>query len=176
MRNALTTKGLCDLIFHIKSAPGGSAVHTVVELGSFGGESTFVFCEHFPEVHAVDTWDYSKGNWSKEVIDGNVNHIEEQFDRCLAFWKGTLVKHKGLTTEVAKTWTRKVELVYIDADHSYEAVRADLAAWVTFVRQGGWIAGHDYDNPEFPGVKRAVDEQFNHVLLFRDWSWAVRLA
>jgi hypothetical protein len=42
------------------------------------------------------------------------------------------------------------DLVYIDADHSYEAAKADIAAWWPKVRVGGIICGHDY------GRKRGV--------------------
>jgi hypothetical protein len=47
--------------------------------------------------------------------------------------------------------------VYIDGDHCYESVRADLAAWWPQVAPGGILAGHDY-MPEHVGVRRAVDE------------------
>ena len=64
-----------------------------------------------------------------------------------------------------------LDFVYLDANHSYESVRADLRAWYPKVRQGGMLAGDDYGvNPEQTvdfglgngsytfGVKRAVDE------------------
>jgi predicted O-methyltransferase YrrM len=176
MRDRITIKGLCDLVFHVKSQSGGSGIHTVVEIGSFSGESTFIFCSEFPEVHAVDSWDYSDPMWNKFVKNGEVGKIEEQFDMCCAYWgQPQLTKHKGSSLVIAKTWVKPIDLLYIDADHSYEAVCADLAAWVPFVQQGGWVSGHDYDNPECPGVRKAVDERFNHVILFRDKSWAVKL-
>lgn len=62
------------------------------------------------------------------------------------------------TTEAVKTWRDTIDFLYIDADHSYEGVRADLAAWVPFVRSGGVIAGDDYDHPNYPGVNQAWDE------------------
>jgi hypothetical protein len=46
-------------------------------------------------------------------------------------------------------------LVFLDAWHTYEATRADIA-WAREVG-AGIVAGHDYRG-EFPGVVRAVDE------------------
>jgi hypothetical protein len=55
-----------------------------------------------------------------------------------------------------------VDLVFIDADHSYGGVREDIIWWKGCVAPGGWIGGHDYKNidPRFGGVDRAVDEAF----------------
>ena len=52
--------------------------------------------------------------------------------------------------------------VYIDANHGYEAVKKDIAAWLPKVRSGGILAGHDYGAPADRGfgVQRAVDEIF----------------
>lgn len=54
-----------------------------------------------------------------------------------------------------------LDLVFLDADHSYQGVMADLQAWLPKVKPGGWIGGHDYRNPDPAfrfGVTRAVDE------------------
>jgi hypothetical protein len=51
--------------------------------------------------------------------------------------------------------------VYIDANHAYEAVYADLRAWAPKVKPGGLLCGHDYIEPELVahpvGVVRAVN-------------------
>jgi predicted O-methyltransferase YrrM len=50
-----------------------------------------------------------------------------------------------------------LDAVFIDADHSYEAVKMDIQNWMPKVRRGGILAGHDY-NSAWPGVIRAVNE------------------
>jgi predicted O-methyltransferase YrrM len=67
-----------------------------------------------------------------------------------------------------------VDFCFIDGDHSYEAVRTDLAVWFPKIKVGGVIAGHDYNSVEAPGVKRAVDEFFGGPVFSDRSSWIVR--
>ena len=62
------------------------------------------------------------------------------------------------TVEAARTFTRPIDFVFIDADHGYEGVRDDIRAWWDHVRPGGIVAGHDFDHSDWPGVRRAVVE------------------
>lgn len=86
---------------------------------------------------------------------------------------------EGWSTEVAHgVPDGSLDMVFLDADHSYEGVRADIEAWLPKVRKGGWIGGHDYGNDEpaydFSGVKRAVDEAFPSVETDENFTWFVR--
>jgi len=66
---------------------------------------------------------------------------------------------KGDSIEVAsRIPDESLDWVYIDADHSYKSVKADLEAWFPKVRKGGIISGHDYVNYNDFGVIEAVDE------------------
>jgi predicted O-methyltransferase YrrM len=62
------------------------------------------------------------------------------------------------TIAAAACWTQPIDYLYVDADHAYEGVRADLAAWAPYVRHGGLILGDDYGHRLFPGVRQAWDE------------------
>ena len=55
-----------------------------------------------------------------------------------------------------------VDFCFIDADHSYESVLADLRTWWPKVKPGGTLAGHDYrqSDPWLVGVTPAVHEFF----------------
>ena len=74
------------------------------------------------------------------------------------------------------------DLVYIDADHTYESVKDDIAAWFPKVKPGGWITGHDYvdgyeNDPNIYGVIPAVNElvvkhdlTLSFVGKWKDWA------
>ncbi len=65
------------------------------------------------------------------------------------------------------------DFVFIDANHTYEAVHGDITAWYPKVRPGGVMAGDDYGNEGFPGVKQAVDELLSlHPKFLDRWFWA----
>lgn len=65
------------------------------------------------------------------------------------------------------------DFIFIDAAHSYDAVKSDIAAWLPKLRVGGWFGGHDY-HEAFPGVIRAVDESFPHVDILDGWIWTTK--
>lgn len=51
----------------------------------------------------------------------------------------------------------ELDFVFIDADHSYPSVLADIKAWLPKVMTGGYVCGHDC---ELPDVKRALIKVF----------------
>lgn len=72
-----------------------------------------------------------------------------------------------------------LDMVFLDADHSYEGVKADLAAWLPKVKPGGWIGGHDFANTDRRfkfGVDAAVREAFGEdVELDANFTWFHRV-
>lgn len=52
----------------------------------------------------------------------------------------------------------KADFVWLDGDHTYQNVKAELEKFYPIVPVGGMIAGHDYLHPSYPEVRQAVDE------------------
>lgn len=71
------------------------------------------------------------------------------------------------------------DFVYIDANHRYENVLADIESWYSKVKSNGLIGGHDFDSCEDNhGVYRAVMKwlSLNPMPLFvhhSDW-WVIK--
>jgi hypothetical protein len=74
-----------------------------------------------------------------------------------------------------------LDFVFVDADHSYEGCRDDIAAWLPKLKPDGLLCGHDYGNYAFPdfGVDLAVDEFAANAGLRMElgdnFTWFIRL-
>jgi len=96
-----------------------------------------------------------------------------------AIWHTTSLE-AAQTVEAAS-----LDFVFIDAEHTYEAVKADIQAWLPGLRPGALLSGHDYSPPGerspkgWPGVVHAVDEFVMQSDLTLDRgeeaTWFVRL-
>jgi len=145
----------------------------VVEIGSWVGQSAIAIgkgiraAESDGRVICVDTWMGSPadptGPFATET--GRADLIRTFRGNLqasgMADMMGAIISD-SLTAAAA--WPHgPVDIVFIDADHRYEAVKADILAWMPHLRPGGLICGHDYHDDAHPGVTQAVDELFPEV-------------
>jgi len=129
-----------------------------------------------PNFHflAVDCWDpnFKYQNWPEKIQSVH----EKQFDKVLALYPGRIEKIKGYSPGVVlKIPHYALDLVFLDASHDYLSTSKDIISWFSKVRPGGFIGGHDYGHPKFPGVKKAVDESFKKISLYPDYVWFVEV-
>lgn len=59
--------------------------------------------------------------------------------------------------EAAKLFKGKIDVLFIDGDHSYEGCKRDIKSWYPHMARGGVMLFHDCDATS-PGVVQAVDE------------------
>jgi predicted O-methyltransferase YrrM len=114
----------------------------IVEIGSFKGRSTVSFgygCFGTQKhIYAIDLFegdgkDYGQGEFQK-IFQSNV-------DRCGLTKYVTPIKKHSL--EVAKTWDKPIDILFIDGSHEYKDVKADFEAFYPHVKKNGIIAFHD---------------------------------
>lgn len=134
-----------------------------VEVGVWKGENALNLLTAHPKLHLnlVDPWDmdnpYLRNEARYPVKDfaaayKQVLKIQQKFpNRC------TIARMLSVDAAIYAN-QETYDFVFIDGEHSYDAVASDLAAWFPAVKQGGYICGHDYKNGKFPGVTKAVKE------------------
>lgn len=163
--------GLNTLISVVKENIGQEL--TMVEIGSYAGESAEIWAQSgvFKKIVCVDAW---KNGWNDEAAASNTTEIaEKKFDEVAAMYP-CIEKFKSDSSAAAKEFEDcSLDLVYIDANHAYDAVKSDIETWLPKVKKGGIIAGHDYGN-RWDGVMLAVNDKFGKPnRIFEDTSWLV---
>lgn len=159
----------------------------VAEIGSWVGESAIAILEASGgkvNLHCVDTWDGTGSDRTREICEsiGGRNALMQTFGRNITLAGLRLGVEPSATTHqmpsalaVNGFRDQSLDLVFIDADHSYDGCLADIKAWLPKVRPGGIICGHDFGTPGFPGVKRAVEEVFGADYDHRHAVWFYRV-
>jgi Methyltransferase domain len=173
-KEPLISRGLKMLCDYLRKRMGDGPL-VMWEIGTYAGEGAEIFSPFFTEVHCVDTWNFPL---SGEAEQYSWEEVERSWDMRAEACKN-LVKHKGWSTDVAKTIAEdSIDFIYIDADHEYTSVRKDIAAWFPKVKNLGWIGGHDFSYFH-EGVPRAVHDSFtfapgSYPLIFADTSWLLQ--
>ena len=150
------------------------------EIGVGTGPTTNALLSRFPDLHwlAVDSWPAGL-----PLHYGGELSAEQQSERRALFMR--VKERHGARLDLLELPSLDaaplindgaLDLVFIDADHSYEGCKADIIAWRPKLRPGGWLMGHDYCPKNFPGVVQAVDELVPGAKIDVDFVWMKRVA
>jgi predicted O-methyltransferase YrrM len=159
------TIGLIEMVLHIhQNHP--NAEHWL-EIGSNIGESATIFLG-FPQtkkLHCVD------------IHKSSIELLQRKFLKEMS--NGRCFVHHSSSADFALVIPdNSMDVVYIDADHSYESAKEDISLYLNKVKSGGFICGHDYNNGSWPGVVKAVDELSaaikKDIIVFQDTSWLMK--
>lgn len=137
-----------------------------VEVGVAGGDLSRAIRETWScgRLHLVDRWAHVPGYLDRMNADDTAQErLYVQVRKRFASDPAVTIHRASSLAAAARFADASLDWVYLDADHSYESVSADLRAWWPKVRVGGMLAGHDFvpdgDRPEGRfGVTRAVFE------------------
>lgn len=163
----------------VKAAADGAVF---VEVGCWLGRSTAYLAQAIAAsgkdiaLHAVDNFQgVTVGQGERPDPRHHGKPIEQAFRDNLTAC-GLSDRVRVIVSDSAEAAGRfadgSVDFVFIDADHSYEAVKRDIAAWRPKVKPGGVIAGHDRVRV---GVGRAVVEAFGRYETSGPLAWFVRV-
>jgi len=143
----------------------------IVEVGAWKGKSVaFLGVEIVNSgkkiaVDAVDTWN---GTPDEEYHQNDVyvktNTLYQLFLSNISTLSHIITPVRMPSLDAAKQYAdESIDVVFIDAGHTYEDVKADIVAWLPKVKRGGWLAGHDYPWSANDAVKKAVDESVSPI-------------
>lgn len=125
-----------------------------VEVGVEKGRFSKALCEMSPQMklYSVDIW------------EGTESLYLDSRKRLMPFENNQIIR--DWSVEAAKRFAdSSIDFIFIDAEHDYKNIKADLEAWIPKVRSGGVVSGHDYVNGmhgRIFGVRQAISEWMNN--------------
>jgi predicted O-methyltransferase YrrM len=138
-----------------------------VELGCYKGKSTsFIGVEIHKQKRDINFFAIDSFEGATNSTDANeikayegISEIEESYTYNVAQIGNKIKTIVSLTDEAAQYFNDKsVDVIFLDAGHSREAVLNDLKAWYPKMKNNSIMAGHDWTS--WPGVKEAFLEFF----------------
>ena len=126
---------------------------SVVEVGCWKGRSTHALlsgCKGL--VYAVDHWLGSPTEREAAHAEAATKDVYAEFMANVGCFKNLQVL-RGSSVEMAARFDGKVDMTFIDADHSAEGCLADIRAWLPKTRR--LLCGHDRNQE---GVPQALKE------------------
>lgn len=127
------------------------------EIGVLSGDTSCYLLEEFPTLQLVCVDPWVAYDEHEPIRTGErMSEFEKIAMARLGGYKDRVMIVKDFSLNAAaRIPDQSLDFVFIDALHTYEAVREDIRAWAPKVRIGGIVAGHDY---HWEGVRQAVDE------------------
>lgn len=171
-----------------------AGLKTALEVGTHQG----VFADELLSVLSADAMLYCVDSWEHDPVFPELKiyapcFIEQalgrQFDEAVARlvlttkYKDRVNIIKATSFEASKRFVNEsLGMVYIDGEHTIEAVVNDISNWWPKVTPGGILAGHDYVSGDHtrPGVVIAVNDFVLthlldlHIIQEESPSWYVR--
>jgi cephalosporin hydroxylase len=153
----------------------------IVEVGCWKGKSVAYLAVEIINsgknitIDAVDTW---KGSPNETICQEDPfvkeDKLYELFLENISPFSEIVNPIRMESTEAASLYEDgSLDVVFIDAGHTYEEVKADIIAWLPKVKKGGYISGHDYSFG-WESVAKAVDEFFTEKEI-TEYCWVYKI-
>jgi hypothetical protein len=113
-----------------------SVKNCIVEIGVLFGDTTKIVLENSKcPVFGIDP--IIPDSMNSELIgsEESILKLESQYENFKFI--------KDYSFNVVKTWDKKIDYLFIDGDHNYDAVKQDFEDWFIHVSEDGVIAFHD---------------------------------
>lgn len=140
------------ILYDIANTFPQSQTITYVEIGCYAGGSACLMLQR-PNTNVISI-DLGYPI-PEETVYNNVAKLNK-FNNSYNYLKGDSQTHEMVNR--LKELTHEIDILFIDGDHTYQAVINDFTLYEGLVKKGGYIIFDDYYDYGCPGVKIAVDE------------------
>lgn len=151
MQTRLRMRFLYDTVVRYGLPRHGRAL----EIGCYRGCSTVFLAKAcskkgIPHISSIDLFTGTPG-WDQPF--DTCQDARRRMDGYCLRDSVTLIRADSRTCD----WSDPVDVLHLDGDHEYDAVKGDIEKYVPFLGAEGLVILDDYD-PDHPGVQRAVHE------------------
>lgn len=162
----------------------------IVELGTFAGRSAYALGMNKKD--SVKLYCYDKWHINPNIIPRAVGsfgqNVSPDGTKNKQLYNIETVREnlrKVSNLHLIQSWLplpedkmifedESVDLIYIDAGHTYAQTKADIEQWYPKIKKGGVLYFDDYSQECWPGVVQAVDEfckKYNEdIKVFRSYQ------
>jgi hypothetical protein len=169
---AMTLSGSGSMDKYIELARSLSPGSAIVEVGSLFGGSVVTLAlamlDRQPTIYSVESF---MGNGDSTVDGRPLPSMDEYVANVKTAFPFLNINSIQLPSVLAATMfdDRSLDMVFIDANHSVDAVLADIAAWLPKLKRGGIMAGDDVG---WESVHAAVSQALPGFYSGQDvWWW-----
>jgi predicted O-methyltransferase YrrM len=131
----------------------------LVEIGSYLGGSGYFLAAGAAEGDS-DTSLFCIDTWMNDGMSEGQRDTWIEFNENVSRFSSIIIPCRGGSKEIAQTFSREIDLLFIDGDHTFDGCMRDVESWLPLVRSGGIVLFHDYGWAD--GVQKVV-----HILLSR---------
>lgn len=117
---------------------------TGAEIGVYKAAFTEKFCQAGLKMFAIDPWMAYQGAGRTQQEQERQNFLFGHAGRTLAPYKDCEIIRSTSMDALKYFADGSLDFVYLDGDHSFKHIAADIEEWSKKVKKGGIIAGHDY--------------------------------
>ena len=160
------------------------------EIGVWKGETSAAVLKEFPNLHllCVDVWkEWKPGSvyYDKHRDMGRYTQAEwdvihtEAINNLKASGGKFSIRYQLSDRWIGDIPNGSLDFVFLDANHMYQEIKADIQNWAPKVKSGGLVMGHDingiWDRKGIWGITKATHEIFGSekVMTRRGHVWAV---
>ena len=140
-----------------------------VEIGSWEGKRSVCIAQGLrdkpgAQLTCIDPFDASGDDESRGAYDGRAQDLKgplrSAFEENLAAAsvRDLVDVRAGFSHDHVAAIHEPIDLLFLDGDHSYEAIRRDFVEWSPKVKVGGYLAMHDVVHPVHEGPRQVVNE------------------